>query len=1009
SFFDFVSVEDRGNAKEVMLRAIREGREIPESVRFILLRSDNSTYLAEVNGTVIRDAEGTPESFVIIVRDISSRQRIETELRESESKYRALAEQSLQGLAIMTGDRVAYCNQTYADIMGRPVEDIIDGEAGARMWDVIHPDDHDRIKGRYKESMESGRHLGSTQYRILRPDGEIRWVESFVSIVEYAGNQAMQSSIIDITEKQLASEAQKRAEDALRGERDRAQLYLDMAGVIFLVLDTEGKVTLLNSKGCEVFSCHPNEVLGTSWFDLIPERERIEVRAAFNSLMSGSLEEIEKQERHILNFNDEERLIEWSTVVLKDDEGQIIGLISSGEDITEKRWAENALRESEERYRTLVQSMQDLVFVYNDKDRCVEFYGADREHLIAPPDEFLGRHITEILPGDLAETYLENIQTVRNAGESKTFDYPLEVHGLPHWFSAKMSRHEDEKSVTSVVRDITARVLAEETVKRERKAFKLLAEAAVYSKSIGDLCNQVLTGLLETLGFEKGSVSLFDKEKPQLVTITRIGMKDELLSDTIPLDDEASKRLIIPKVALSKNPVFAPDIRDDESLDSYYEWLEKLEIRAAIVWPLLDTKKDLLGVLGIASKDKQKMEEESRIFFETVAEMFAQVLEKLRSQDALADAEEKFRSIFNEIPIGLQLLEKKADGNLRLIEVNPAIDSMLKSPPSKHLGKTLEEVAPSHQRELIIEQCQRVVSERIPWHTEDVIVEDDQVVRALRTSIFPVLPNMIAVSSLDLTERVRAEREVRRLNEQLNRLVDERTTELASANKELEAFAYTVSHDLRAPLRTMDGFSQALLEDYAGTLDNTANDYLQRIRRAANRMAGLIDDILDLSSVTRLEMDRVSVNLSLMAEEVVKDLREGDPESTRKIIIEEGLRNRCDRRLMRAALQNLLSNAWKFTSSVDEPTIEFGSVDVEGETVYYVRDNGAGFEMEFAEKLFKPFQRLHRADEFEGSGIGLATVERAISRHGGRIWAEGETGKGATFFFSLGKKAEDAK
>ncbi|MHA2301022.1 MAG: PAS domain S-box protein, partial [Candidatus Thorarchaeota archaeon] len=1008
SFFDFVSAEDRGNAKDIMLRAIHEGREIPESVRFILLRKDGSTYLAEVNGTVIRDSEGTPESFVVIVRDISSRQRIESELRESESKYRALAEQSLQGLAIMSGDRIAYCNQTYADIMGRSVEEIIDGEIGAGIWDVIHPDDHERLKGRYKEYTQHGKQLGSTQYRILRPDGEIRWVESFVSIIDYAGSPAMQSSIIDITEKHLASEGQKRAEDALRGERDRAQVYLDMAGVIFLVLDTDGKIALLNRKGCEVLSCHPNDVLGTSWFELVPERERIEVRAAFNSLMAGSIEEIEQQERHILTFNDEERLIEWSSVVLKDDEGHIIGLISSGEDITEKRWAENALRESEERYRTLVQSMQDLVFVYNEKDRCVEFYGADREHLIAPPEEFLGRHITEILPGEMAETYLENVQAVRNTGESKTFDYPLEVHDLPHWFSAKMSRHEDEESVTSVVRDITARVLAEETIKRERRVFKLIAEAAVYSKSIDDLCSQVLTGLIETLGFEKGSVSLPDKEKPQLVTITRVGMKDELLSDTIPLNDEASKRLVISKVAMSKNPVFAPDIREEESLESYNEWLERLEIRSAIVWPLLDVKKDLLGVLGIASSDKQEMEEESRVFFETVAGMFAQVLEKVKSQEALAEAEEKFRSIFNEIPIGLQLLKQDPEGDLRLIDVNPAIDTML-TPSTPLLGKTLEEIAPSHQKELVIEQCQRVLKERETWDTEDAIVEDNQVIRAVRTSIFPVLPGMIAVSFLDLTERVRAEREVRRLNEQLNMLVDERTVELASANKELEAFAYTVSHDLRAPLRTMDGFSQALLEDYAEILDDTANDYLNRIRRAANTMAGLIDDILDLSKVTRLEMDRVSVNLSLMAEEVVKDLKESDSERTVKIVIEEGMRNTCDRRLMRAALQNLLSNAWKFTSSIDDPVVEFGSVNVEGETVYYVKDNGAGFEMEFAEKLFKPFQRLHRADEFEGSGIGLATVERAISRHGGRIWAEGETGKGATFFFTLRKKAENKK
>ncbi|MHA2312822.1 MAG: PAS domain S-box protein, partial [Candidatus Thorarchaeota archaeon] len=769
SFFDFVSVEDRGNAKEIMSRAIDEEQEIPDSVRLLLLRADGSTYLAELNGTVIRDSDGMPESFVIIVRDITGRQRIESELRNSESKYRALAEQSLQGLAIMSEGRVVYCNQTFADIMGRPVEEIIDDAANPDgIWESIHHEDRERLRDRYREYTQGGKQLGSTQYRISRPDGEIRWVESFVSIIDYAGNRAMQSSIIDITEKQIESKARMRAEEALRGERDRAQLYLDMAGVIFLVLNTEGKVTLLNRKGCEVFSCRPGEVLGSNWFELIPERERIEVRAVFNRLISGSLEQIEKQERHILTFNNEERLIEWSTVVLKDDDGQIVGLMSSGEDITEKRWAEIALKESEERYRTLVQSMQDLVFVYNEKDRYTEFYGADKEHLLTPPEEFLGRHITEILPGEMAEAYLAEIQEVRRTGISRTFDYPLEVHGALHWFSAKMSRHEDEKSVISVVRDITPRVLAEETVSRERRAFKLIAEAAVYSESIDDLCSQILTGLIETLGFDKGTVGLYDKEMAHLITRASFGMRDDLIAESVPMTEEASRRYITSMVATNKTPVFAPDIREEKSLDSYNEWLENLDIQSAIVWPLLDDRKELLGVLEIASKDKQKLEVESRVFFETVAEMFAQVLEKQRSQEALIAAEEKFRSIFNTIPIGLQLLEQDSIGDLRLIDINPAIDMMRISPSSPLLGKKLEEIAPQHQRELVIEHCKRAVKEGKHWDNEDVILEGDQVMRAIRTSIFPVLPGMIAVSFLDLTERVRAEREVQRLNDQLN-------------------------------------------------------------------------------------------------------------------------------------------------------------------------------------------------------------------------------------------------
>jgi light-regulated signal transduction histidine kinase (bacteriophytochrome) len=333
--------------------------------------------------------------------------------------------------------------------------------------------------------------------------------------------------------------------------------------------------------------------------------------------------------------------------------------------------------------------------------------------------------------------------------------------------------------------------------------------------------------------------------------------------------------------------------------------------------------------------------------------------------------------------------------------VNPATEDLLRIPSTPILGKKLEEIAPSHQEYSISDGCSQVLANGIQWDAEEVLEEDDQVQRAVRTSIFRVLPEMIAISHLDLTERVRAEREVKRLNEQLSQLVEERTAELAAANKELEAFAYTVSHDLRAPLRTMDGFSQALLEDYSELVDEQGKDYLKRIRQAANRMGNLIEDILGLSRVTRADMDRTPLNLSLMAEEVAVELQRGDQAREVEITIQEDIKTRCDRRLMRAILQNLFGNAWKFTSQKEVARIEFGTLEVEGETVYFVRDNGAGFDMEFSEKLFKPFQRLHGVNEFEGTGIGLATVERAIERHGGRIWAESKVGEGATFYFTI--------
>jgi PAS domain S-box-containing protein len=259
----------------------------------------------------------------------------------------------------------------------------------------------------------------------------------------------------------------------------------------------------------------------------------------------------------------------------------------------------------------------------------------------------------------------------------------------------------------------------------------------------------------------------------------------------------------------------------------------------------------------------------------------------------------------------------------------------------------------------------------------------------------------VSLTARDETERKRTEEELRRARVDLEDRVEQRTAALRAVNKELEAFTYSASHDLRAPLRGIDGFSQALMDDYESVLDEPARRYIERIRAAAGRMGEIIDSLLMLSSISRVELHPQKLDLGRLAREIVDELRVMEPERNVVLDVEPDLLVRADPQLMRSALENLLGNAWKFTREREVATIELGKLPDRNEPTFFVRDNGAGFDMTYGQKLFEPFQRLHHPARFEGTGIGLGTVQRIMARHGGRVWGHGVPERGATFYFCL--------
>jgi PAS domain S-box-containing protein len=350
------------------------------------------------------------------------------------------------------------------------------------------------------------------------------------------------------------------------------------------------------------------------------------------------------------------------------------------------------------------------------------------------------------------------------------------------------------------------------------------------------------------------------------------------------------------------------------------------------------------------------------------------------------------------------------DTQQKVTMLNPVAEALTGWTHQEAIGRTLDEIM-----KVVTERGKPVTSPvgRALRQNSVTSLEDDALLVSRSGAAIPIADSAAPIVSAqgevvggvmvfrDVSEQRRMDEEIRRLNAELESRVLERTAQLEAANKELEAFSYSVAHDLRAPLRGIDGFSQALIEDHAVNLGADGVQQLRFVREATGRMAQLIDDLLRLARVARSELQRQRVDLSRAAGEITVELRRAHPGRTVELVIPDGVFVEGDERLLRIVLDNLLNNAWKFTSKTEHARIELGAFDNDAAHVVFVRDNGAGFDMLRARKLFTAFHRLHPPTEFEGTGVGLAIVQRIIHRHGGRIWAEASVGDGATFYFIL--------
>ncbi|MGE0557884.1 MAG: PAS domain S-box protein [Burkholderiales bacterium] len=758
------------------------------------------------------------------------------------------------------------------------------------------------------------------------------------------------------------------------------QLQLQHMPIACLIQDRDFRIVYVNPAAERTFGYTLTEMQGRdtarflvpeSGLELLRER-RVRVRAG-DMNVTGTNENIMKGGRIII--------CRWSITPLTDEQGVFSGALAVAQDVSEQVKMIAALEESEEHYRQIFASAPLPMWVADVpvprllavNDATVRTYGYSREELL---------HMTAI-----------DLQVVEDRERVLA-----ELAAIDSRLPARFNRRHLTRDGRVILAEVyaqpfhsggrTARLVVVNNVTEQKQAQQALEESEARFRAF----------------FEQASVGMAVREVSHMPRFLRVNRK---LCEILGYDEDElllmSSLDITPEEDQAETQEYNVQLRNS-TLRSYSRQKRYRRKDGRIIWVELS----VAAVEGADGKPQY------------LISVIQDITEQINAARMLRESERRVALALSSSGGAL------FDWNVVTGEVylSDQWNAMLGG-DAREMHATFTEMTElvhpddrEEQRNTIVQLLKvgtvpyqaefRVRTHSGSWlwvESRASVTERDRNGRAVR-----VLGTNIDITRRKQTELALRERdvmlrdsaeEIRKLNAELERRVEQRTRALAAANRDLESFSYSVSHDLRAPLRTIDGFSQILLQEHAGSLDETGRGYLERLRAGSQRMARLIDDLLELARVTRRDLNIRDCDLTLLAREIAQDLQRAEPERNVEFIVAEGMTVTADPGLMRIAMDNLIRNAWKFTGRRDQGVIRIGCIIGDGETTYFVNDNGVGFDMAYASKLFAPFQRLHSEAEFEGTGIGLAMVQRVVRRHGGDVRAEAEPDRGATFFIML--------